>query len=147
MKRLGKLWSLPLVVFGLALGTTASAQTFSHTQLNDNLYMMTTGLDILPEYMNNLVYVDSDGVLLVDNLDAGMYPLFREGLEQITPEPVDILINTHWHHDHTSLNADFVINEGTGSIIAHHRTGAFLAEEQYLEDPDMTFPALPPEAH
>ena len=83
---------------------------------------------------------------LVDNLNAGMYPLFREGLDQITPEPVDILINTHWHHDHTGLNADFVINEGTGSIIAHHRTGAFLAEEQYLEDPDTMFPALPPEA-
>lgn len=125
--------------------STALAQTFTHRQIGTHLYLMNQANDSVP-YMNNVVLLGNDGVLLVDTTDAGKYSAFRAGLDQISTDPVRKLINTHWHHDHTGLNADFVINEGTSSILAHFRTGPLLAQEQYFTDLESTAPALPPEA-
>lgn len=127
------------------MASVALAQTYTHRQIGTNLYLMNLAQGSQP-YMNNVVLLGNDGTLLVDTTSAGMYASFRAGLDQISTEPVQRLINTHWHHDHTGLNADFVINEGTSSILAHFRTGPLLAEEQYFTDLESTSPALPPEA-
>ncbi|MFC1643129.1 MBL fold metallo-hydrolase [Myxococcota bacterium] len=134
-----------ILVCCLLTTSVASAQSTTTRQVGHNLYLMSTGFEF-PETVNNLVLSGRHGLLLVDTIDAGQYDLFRSGLDQISEQPVEVLINTQWHHDHTGLNADFVVNEGTDTIIAHWHTGDFLSAAQYLEDLDTTVPALPAEA-
>ncbi len=145
MKRLAATVRLGALALGFLSTFVARAQTAEVEPLGENLYLMSTSNGGVP-YMNNLVLVGSDGMVLVDTTDAGSYSWFRAGLDQISLDPVSVLVNTHWHHDHTGLNADFVVNEGTETLFAHYRTGTFFESEQSVEDLGATFPALPPEA-
>lgn len=124
----------------------AFAQSVVTKPLTRSLHLMTSSIDTYADYMNNVLSVGPDGLLLIDTTDAGKYDRFRSGLDQISSDPVKVLVNTHWHHDHTGLNADFVKTEGTSTIFAHWRTGSKLSSEQTLLDVNATFPALPPEA-
>ena len=97
--------------------------------------------------MNNLLLVHPDGVILVDTLIPGLYPLFAYEIHTLTAgEPVDTLINTSWHFDHVGLNAEFRVLDGTSSIIAHTRAGDYMVELNCIEEIGMCMPPLPQEA-
>ena len=113
---------------------------------SQGLYVIQT---IMPGMaINNLLVVRPDRVVLVDTTVPipGFYASFRAAIDLPTQgRPVGNLITTHWHGDHTGLNGDFRVNEGT-QIIGHWRTAAFMAEDRYIEDLGMFIPAAPPEA-
>jgi glyoxylase-like metal-dependent hydrolase (beta-lactamase superfamily II) len=78
--------------------------------------------------MNNLVLVQPEGVLLVDTLFPGPYPLFINVVHSFTGgRPVDTLVNTHWHFDHVGLNKEFRLAEHTGNVISHWKAGELIA--------------------
>ncbi len=135
-----------VVVCCLLSTSIAFAQSFTVRPIKNSLHVLTRSTENLANMMNNLVSVGRDGVLLIDTTDAGAYATFRAGMDQVSVEPVKVLVNTHWHHDHTGLNADFVVTEHTGTILAHWRTGSKLSSEQHLLDFDASMPALPAEA-
>ncbi|WP_053981288.1 MBL fold metallo-hydrolase [Marinagarivorans algicola] len=54
---------------------------------------------------NMMVTVGDQGVVMVDNSMSPFLDTLKETLGQLTNKPVDFLINTHVHGDHTGNNA------------------------------------------
>ena len=90
---------------------------------------------------NIAVLTGRDGKLLVD---AG-FAVSREGISRalasINADPIQHLINTHWHADHTDGNA-WLHSEGA-AIVAHENTRKRLAVDTRVEGWNWTFPAVP----
>src|SRR5258707_7523857 len=62
------------------------------------------------------VSVGDDGIVIVDDQFAPLVPKIKDALKGITDKPVKVVLNTHFHGDHTGGNAQF----GTdATIIAH----------------------------
>jgi cyclase len=74
---------------------------------------------------NTAVLIGDDGVLVVD--PKFLYPgrKLAETITSITDKPVKVIINTHYHSDHTHGNANYP--PGT-DIIAQRRTRAHLLQ-------------------
>jgi cyclase len=63
--------------------------------------------------------VNPSGVVVVDSQFADTAPLIVAGLRQRAARPIDVLLNTHHHPDHTGGNT--VIREAGARIVAHQR--------------------------
>jgi len=116
-------------------------------QVGEGLYVIQTFIPGVMA-MNNLLLVRPDRVVLVDTMIPlpGFYEIYLPVIHGATGDrPVDTLISTHWHGDHTALNARFRTDERTGTIIGHWRTGDFMDEDRWIEDLGMFIPASPPE--
>src|SRR3954452_17405060 len=71
------------------------------------------------------VSVGEDGIVIVDDQFAPLAPKIKEALKGITDKPLRVVINTHFHGDHTGGNAAF----GTeATIIAHDNVRKRLQE-------------------
>ena len=66
---------------------------------------------------NMALSVGNDGVLLVDDQFAPLSDKIMATIGTITDRPVDLLLNTHWHGDHTGGNANF---HAAGAMIFAH---------------------------
>jgi cyclase len=66
---------------------------------------------------NVAVSTGSDGVLLIDDAIAPLTAKLKAKLATISKKPVRLLINTHWHADHTGGNA---VLGGAGTVIVAH---------------------------
>lgn len=64
--------------------------------------------------------------------------------ERFRGAPIEILLNTHWHLDHTGGN-EVAARDGA-RIIAHRNTGLWMSTEFYVNWQDRTYPARPPAA-
>ena len=60
--------------------------------------------------------IGPDGILLVDDMYAGMADKLQASLKALSPLPVRIVLNTHFHGDH--IQGDSVFGK-TATIIAH----------------------------
>jgi glyoxylase-like metal-dependent hydrolase (beta-lactamase superfamily II) len=69
---------------------------------------------------NILVLTSKEGKLLVDSGYASCQPQLTAALTAINAEPIQVLINTHWHFDHTDSN-DWMHSAGA-TIWAHENT-------------------------
>jgi glyoxylase-like metal-dependent hydrolase (beta-lactamase superfamily II) len=58
----------------------------------------------------------ADGVLMIDDKFANLAPQIRAAIEGISADPIEFLINTHHHGDHTGGNPVF---GGEATILAH----------------------------
>lgn len=64
-------------------------------------------------------YVSPDGVVVIDSQYADTAPLCLDGVKQRASRPIDLLINTHHHADHTGGN--LVFRPAVKKIVAHAR--------------------------
>jgi cyclase len=62
------------------------------------------------------VSVGPDGLLMIDDQDAGMAPRIKAALAGLSKESLKFLVNTHWHGDHTGANEIF----GEEALIVAH---------------------------
>jgi glyoxylase-like metal-dependent hydrolase (beta-lactamase superfamily II) len=88
-----------------------------------------------------LVIGDEDAVVV----DSGQYPTLAERMvreiKTLTPKPVRVLVNTHWHRDH--LLANHVFRQAfTGLKVVTHSETKKLAEKNYA-DWEKTFKEFP----
>lgn len=60
--------------------------------------------------------VGPDGVLIVDAMSHGISPKLEAEVARLSPKPVRILVNTHFHLDHSGGNVGF---GGSATIVAH----------------------------
>jgi glyoxylase-like metal-dependent hydrolase (beta-lactamase superfamily II) len=93
---------------------------------------------------NIAVLQAKEGKLVVDTGYLSCQPQVAAALTAINNQPVRILVNTHWHLDHTDGNERFH-NEGA-TIWAHENTRYRMSTKQYIELFDATFPPSPPAA-
>jgi glyoxylase-like metal-dependent hydrolase (beta-lactamase superfamily II) len=62
------------------------------------------------------VSIGEDGIVLVDDEFAPLAPKIKEALRGLTERPIKVVLNTHWHGDHTGGNAIF---GAEAPIVAH----------------------------
>jgi glyoxylase-like metal-dependent hydrolase (beta-lactamase superfamily II) len=121
-----------MLVQGRATAATAKIKT---QKLRDNLnVLMGSGGNIA-------VLSGPQGKLLVDSGVSTSQPQITEALAAISPDPVQHLINTHWHWDHTDGNP--WLHRAGATIIAHEKTRQRLSSPQTIALFNATFPPIP----
>jgi glyoxylase-like metal-dependent hydrolase (beta-lactamase superfamily II) len=136
---------LLFVACGIGLLWRADAATFEedlakselHTQaLRGNLHVL------LGEGSNITVSSGPDGALLVDDEYAVLTPKVRASLAELRSSSVKLIVNTHWHSDHTGGNEAFARDGAL--IIAQENTGRRMRSDQILSlyGPQKAYPTI-----
>ena len=86
----------------------------------------------------------TDGKLLVDTGLAGAAIRIHSALDALGPAPPKMVINSHWHWDHTGGNT--ALHRGGATVVAHQQTRVRLASQQYAAMVDTKVLASPEEA-
>jgi cyclase len=108
------------------------------TPLRDNLFLLQGAGG------NMVAQTGADGQLLIDTSFSPAVPRIREALASLSKDPLDAIINTHWHFDHTDGNEG--LHAPGVSILAHTNTRERLATPQVMRLLDLHFPASPSKA-
>jgi glyoxylase-like metal-dependent hydrolase (beta-lactamase superfamily II) len=119
----------------------AASTPVKATKLYDNLYLL-QGVG-----GNMALQTGADGNLLIDSSYAPAVPRIREAIAALAPESASapgILVNTHWHGDHTGGNEG--MHAAGFTIFAHRLTRARLSTPQTMKLFHRTVPASPPVA-
>lgn len=108
------------------------------TKVSDHIYML------VGQGGNIAVSVGEDGVFMIDDQFARLTPKILKAIQEITPKPVEFLINTHWHGDHTGGNENMQ-KEGA-VIVAHDNVRKRMSMDQFNKERKLTKKAAPKEA-
>jgi cyclase len=135
--------SLGLLVLLAMLSVQVSAQDFSKATITtvsvaDGIYML------MGQGGNIGVSVGADGVLLIDDQFAPMHDKIVTAIENITDQPVKMLLNTHWHGDHTGGNELFA--DGGTLIVAHDNVRTRMSAKHFSSFFGAEQPPSPPAA-
>ncbi len=104
-------------------------------KLRDNLFM-------LYGPGGNMVALNGpDGKVLVDSSFSTVVPKIRETLDGMGNAPLKILINSHWHLDHTDGNQG--LHDAGALIVAHENTRKRLSTPQFMAALNVHFDAAP----
>jgi glyoxylase-like metal-dependent hydrolase (beta-lactamase superfamily II) len=90
---------------------------------------------------NIAVLTAKQGKLVVDSGYSSCQPQLTAALAAINADPIRVLINTHWHFDHTDGN-DWMHSAGA-TIWAHENTRYRMASTQHIAAFDATIPPAP----
>jgi cyclase len=107
----------------------AQGQDFSKVEiktekLSANVYML------MGAGGNIGLSVGDDAVFVIDDQFAPLAPKIKAAIALITKKPVQFLLNTHFHFDHTGGNEGF---GGDGAlIVAHDNVRKRMATEQFI---------------
>ncbi len=71
-----------------------------------------------------------DGKFVVDSFVAPAWPRLKEALDGLGNAPVQYLIDSHWHFDHTDNNAHF--HAAGATVLAHQNTKKRMSEPHDL---------------
>jgi glyoxylase-like metal-dependent hydrolase (beta-lactamase superfamily II) len=120
--------------------TTDAAEStpIKPTKLYDNLYLLQGAGG------NMALQTGTDGNLLIDASYAPAVPRIREVIATLAPQSVNspgILVNTHWHGDHTGGNEG--MHAAGFTIVAHRQTRARLSTPQTMKLFHRSVPAAP----
>jgi cyclase len=107
-------------------------------KLRENIYML------YGPGGNMIALTGPDGKVLVDSSFAPVAPKIKDALAAIGNPPLKILINTHWHIDHTDGNA--AMHDAGATILAHENTRKRLSSPQVNAFMGVHFPASPAKA-
>ena len=125
----------------LLVAAGAAAQTdFSKVEVKTT--PLGHGLAMLAGAGGNIVAsAGEDGVFIVDDEFAELHPKIREELAKMSDRPVRLVINTHWHGDHTGANEKFA---GDGAVvIAQDNVYRRMSASQFIKHLNRTVPASP----
>jgi glyoxylase-like metal-dependent hydrolase (beta-lactamase superfamily II) len=132
---------------GLVLSGTAGAQQQDFDAVVIEAVPVAEGLYMLVGSGGNIgVSVGADGVLIVDDQYAPLTAKIRAAIAKLTDQPVRMVLNTHWHGDHTGGNENFA---GTGALIVAHdnvrvrMSASYFSEFFQTESPPSPDAALP----
>jgi glyoxylase-like metal-dependent hydrolase (beta-lactamase superfamily II) len=88
-------------------------------KLKENLFVLRGGGG------NSTVFVQANGVLVVDTKNPGWGTPLLAKIKELTPKPVTTIVNTHTHGDHVSGNVEFPT---TVEVVVQENTEANMKE-------------------
>ena len=91
---------------------------------------------------NVVVQAGPDGKFVVDSFMQPAWPKLKATIDAMGPGPIALLVDTHWHFDHTDNNANF--HKAGADILAHDNTRKRLNEPHDLMG--MHLEPVPPSA-
>jgi cyclase len=93
---------------------------------------------------NVVVLNGPDGKFIVDTFVSPAWPRLKQTLDGIGNAPLKIVIDTHWHFDHTDNNAS--LHTAGATVLAHENTKKRMSEPQTIPILNVHFPASPADA-
>ena len=93
-------------------------------KLNDTTYMLVGAGG------NIGLSVGDDAVFVIDDQFAPMAPKIKAAIARITPKPVQFVMNTHFHFDHTGGNEAF--GKDGAWIVAHDNVRRRMSSDQLI---------------
>jgi cyclase len=131
--------------FGLALALAAlpaAAQQQDFSKVEIKVIPVAGNIYMLQGAGGNIgVSAGSDGILIVDDQYAPLEQKIRAALKSINPGKLKLVLNTHFHGDHTGNNVNF---GPEAPIIAQENVRKRLSEETTIRGNKV--PPSPPEA-
>lgn len=113
--------------------SAAAKAEIKTTRLYDNVFLLQGAGG------NMAVQTGPDGKILIDSSFATAVPRLRDALAALGNDPAHLLINTHWHYDHTDGNEGM---HGAGfTILAHSMTRDRLSKPWQVKLFGITGPA------
>jgi glyoxylase-like metal-dependent hydrolase (beta-lactamase superfamily II) len=137
-------WLAPRVLFGQEAKEPAIVINGRATAANAKITVtpLRGGVSALIGSGGNIaVLTAKEGKLLVDAGISTSRPQIMEALAGINGDSIRILVNTHWHWDHTDGN-EWIHSMGA-TIWAHENTRFRMAAPQHVEFLHADFPASP----
>ena len=117
------------------LRTAAAREAIKTTKLTDTIFLL-QGVG-----GNVVCQIGPDGKLVIDSQISTGTPHLLDALEKLDEHKLKLLVNTHWHFDHTDGNAALHL-EGA-FILAHDNTRSRLLKPQTIDTYAAQFPAAP----
>ena len=125
---------LGLLVFP-ALG---SAQNFDEIQIRTT--RITESIYMLQGSGGNIALsIGDDGTFIVDDQFAPLTDKIVAAIAELTDHPVDFVVNSHWHYDHTDGNENF--GRAGALIVSHDNSRRRMATDQVLSGSNRPQPA------
>jgi glyoxylase-like metal-dependent hydrolase (beta-lactamase superfamily II) len=125
------------------IGVAACAQDFDSVEITTE--KLAEGVYMLIGAGGNIgISAGEDNVFLIDDQYAPLTDKIKAAVREISDKPIQFVINTHWHGDHTGGN-EKLGDEGT-VIVAHENVRKRLSTEQVIEFFERTVPPSPPSA-
>jgi glyoxylase-like metal-dependent hydrolase (beta-lactamase superfamily II) len=128
-----QLFTLCLLFCSSTLLSQNQEVTIKTTKLSDNVYML------VGSGGNIGISAGNDGVFIIDDQFAQLTPKIIEAIKAISDKPLQFLVNTHYHGDHTGGNENMA-KQGV-KIIAHENVRKRLIDGENPKDalPIITF--------
>ncbi len=111
MKQIKQAIQLLLILFVFNATAQNKEVKIKVKKLTESVYMLTG------QGGNIGLFVGEDGVFMIDDQFAPLTPKILAAIKTVTSKPVNYLINTHWHGDHTGGNENMAKE---GAIIVSH---------------------------
>ncbi|MGK7911765.1 MAG: MBL fold metallo-hydrolase [Synechococcus sp.] len=111
------------------------AVEFETQAISDNIHVLINGGG------NVGVFTGDDGVFLIDDSLAPATEQLLAAVAEISDSPIEYVINTHWHFDHTGGNE--ALGETGTLIVAHDNVRERMSVDVFLESINQEFPASP----
>ena len=136
-------YSIFAVLAAFAAPLSWAQQDFSQVEIQT--IDVAPGIYMLVGAGGNLgLSVGEDGAFLIDDQFAPLSGKIMAAIAELTDAPVEFLVNTHWHGDHTGGNEAF--GNAGAVIVAHDNVRVRMSTEQFREVFDQSIPPSPPEA-
>lgn len=134
-----KLAVITLAMTSLGGTLTVGAQDFDNVTINT--IEVGGGVYMLEGRGGNIgVSIGEDGVFLIDDQFAPLAPKILKAIAGLSDKPVDYVINTHWHFDHTGGNE--AIGETGAAIVAHDNVRVRMAAPGPRQSPEAALPVI-----
>ncbi|MEP7157425.1 MAG: MBL fold metallo-hydrolase [Betaproteobacteria bacterium] len=136
LPRLTSFLSAALLVFV----TSAGAQNFDKVEIKTEKLSATTYV-LFGAGGNIGLSIGDDAVFVIDDQYAPMTPKITAAIKALTAKPVQFVLNTHWHGDHTGGNEN--LGKAGAIIVAQENVRKRLSSEQFIELMKSKVPASP----
>lgn len=140
-------WASRLLLASLCLAsaTLAQAQAPDSAKIEYRIETVSQNLHVLFGAGGNIaVLTGPDGALVVDSDVLDMSPKLRGALAMVSDKPARILVNTHFHFDHTGGNPS--LGRSGAVIVAHDNVRKRLVARQVINvGTEIVMEPTPPE--
>lgn len=126
----------------LLLAAPAAAQQQDFSKVEIKTQTLAPGIAVLFGAGGNIgVSAGPDGTLLIDDQFAPLTPKIVKAVASLGAPPVRLLVNTHWHFDHSGGNEN--LGKAGAVIIAQDNVRQRMSAEQLNKFLKMSFAASP----